>query len=242
MISKNYKSLGLLIALSVAASIEEYDTLAGKEGAALESAVNNEIYRGTLAEFRSTFCDRVATTYGKPRKVKPSGKTKKGENGEEVETEVYAETEGVFIDRVLAELAAERGHPEVDRVVEFKPVLDKLLAETETLEDGTVVPLIRFDPKRAERKEQGPKKLPEIYKRAALAVQQGGNLDKFIAKYGVVVPEIPTPGVDATEEQQLAYLAAVDAAKLEAAAYKMKFLEDAEEAQRKAEMANKYSV
>ena len=242
----------LVISVAVASSVEEYDRLAGQTGAALESANNNEIYRGVLADFRYYFTEEFQKEMKEQypshaellRQTKSTGKKKRGSDDEEGVT--YAEAEGAYMKRALAVLASIKNVPEVP-ITDFQYIADRVMAQPEldaagnpVLEDvlddsgqptGEKKPklLIRFDPSRAERGERGPKTLPKIYVRAAEQLWSNGKADGFIAHYKLTV----TPAEDADE-------AAIKALKIDAIARKIKSLEDAERA--KEDLANKYAV
>lgn len=53
------KTLGFELSVTVPDSVEDFDKLAGKPGAALTEAINNVIYRGWNNDFRATFLERV---------------------------------------------------------------------------------------------------------------------------------------------------------------------------------------
>ena len=84
------RSLGLEFPVQVPSSAEEYDQAAGKEGACLDSAVDNALYRGHLAKFRTAFIKAVEAETGEPREV--LGKDDKGKD--------VLEKEGVYFKRV----------------------------------------------------------------------------------------------------------------------------------------------
>lgn len=62
-------SLGYPLTFKGPKTAEVYDRRAGKVGATLESAVENDIYRGTLPEWQSEFADYLSKTYGQERLV-----------------------------------------------------------------------------------------------------------------------------------------------------------------------------
>lgn len=108
------KCLGIRYPHEVPETTEEYDALAGKQGAALESATSNVIYRSSNAVFRRELASLVEDSTGIERKTEQTG-TKtvkvKGEDGEVTETEEpiveYSETEKTYFDRVCDELGLE---------------------------------------------------------------------------------------------------------------------------------------
>jgi len=90
MINKIQPSLGLEVNVPVPETVAEFDQLAGKEGACLENATNNVVYRSILAQFRRLLVTVVEDISGIKRELVDSGKTKKEKNdaGEEVDVPV----------------------------------------------------------------------------------------------------------------------------------------------------------
>lgn len=146
------------------ATVEEFDQNAKRSGACLDEAVNNCVYRGSLAEFRDTFCEQLESTSGVERATKDSGK--KDDKGQPILT--YTETEGDYAKRV----AAEKG---VD-ITSFQSLADSVAAA------------IVFDASARERKAPTPKKLPDWAKKVAEEFLSGAkSLDKFTAAYHKIV-------------------------------------------------------
>jgi hypothetical protein len=101
------KCVGVSYNLSVPETSEEYDQIAGKIGACVESANKNVIYRQSNAQFRAFYCDAVEEDTGIERQTKVvATKTHTDEDGNETTEDVlgYAETEKKYLDRVYAEL------------------------------------------------------------------------------------------------------------------------------------------
>jgi hypothetical protein len=92
----NVSSLGFSLTKEVPSTVEEYNALAPKrENAVLEDAINNTLYRGTLAEFRGALLEELSTLTGVERGiVKPA-------TSEEADDAVY-ESEGKWWKRILA--------------------------------------------------------------------------------------------------------------------------------------------
>jgi hypothetical protein len=229
--------VALSLSLLVPENVDEFDALAKKPGACLASGIANEIYRGVLADFRAEFCDEFEAELAKEfpdatelkRKTKASGRKKKVEGGAEEDILTYAEAELEYVRRALAVLAGLRGVGEVP-ITEFQPVADRVLAKTEEIEvDGVkvAVPLIRFDPSRAERGERGPKTVPKVYQKAAENIIAAGKRDAFIEKHGVTI----TMPENADEAKQAEVYK-------DAIARKIQALEEAERA--KIDLTNKY--
>lgn len=152
------RSLGLDLAVKVPESVDEFNTLAGNANACLDEATNNILYRSWLADFRSTYCEKLETTAGIERKTRDTGK--KDTKGEPVL--VYDESEAEFVKRVCAEKGVE--------ITAFKSLADEVAAG------------IAFDPKATERKTAGPKKLPKMYLEIAQKVLDAGAAEAVAAK------------------------------------------------------------
>lgn len=236
----------LTLNVPVASSIDEFDKLSGRDGAALDSANNNEVYRGVLADFRYYFCEelqkQLKTEY--PQHPELARQLKKKEKDDDADA--YSEPELKYFRRVLATLASIKGVPEILPTV-YQPLADYVMSLNETDADGKDVlfddvdengnpvkvtkKLIRFDPSRSERAERGPKQLPKVYIKAAETIFGQGNADAFIKHYQLT-PVIPEDKVD--DET------VVKAAKIDVIARKIKALEDAERA--KEDLSAKYAI
>lgn len=164
MKTKTYSSLGLNVTLSVPESVEEFDQNAKRSGACLDEATNNVVYRGSLAEFRDSFCEKLSEQSGVSRLTKSSGK--KDADGNDIL--VYAESEAEYAKRVAAEKNVE--------VSTFQPLADEVAAS------------ITFDAAARERKAPAPKKLPDWAKKVAEEFLAGTkSLPKFAAAYEKLV-------------------------------------------------------
>ena len=150
--------MGLTVNLSVPSTVEEFDSNAKLAGACLAEAINNAVYRGSLADFRSEFCDALETKYSINRKTEGTGKFRvEGEQKEEILK--YVETEGEFVVRVKAE----------DNISD---------ADLQTLADE-VASKIAFDASARERKPAAPKKLAAKYVEHAKKLIAGGKIDEL---------------------------------------------------------------
>lgn len=174
MKTQQFKTLGLLVKLFVPSTVEEFDANAKRAGACLEEATNNVIYRGSLAELRDLIIHgreevkvdgKVTVTAFKGLEdiTGIARKTKKVKSGkEQKEVEVYDETEGEYIERVVAEKKVE--------LTTFQSHFDAAAS------------LVAFDASARERKPAGPKKLADKYKVIAADFISGKkSLDKFNA-------------------------------------------------------------
>lgn len=201
MVTKQVKTLGLLINVLVPASVEEYDQLAKKSGAALESANANTIYRSVLAKVRDGFTDKLAELTGIARKTKESGKFEKfpdgskNDAGEDVAGKddpskpilVYIETEADYFDRVIVETKSPR---------ESFASLVQEVADT-----------VKFDPSASEATPKGPKVTAAIYLKTAQDLIDAGRGEIVAAKLSeslglVVEPTKESLGAAIAEDQR----------------------------------------
>lgn len=194
MKTKTYNSLGLEVPFQVPESVEEFDANAKRAGACLDEAINNVIYRGSLAEFRDLFLHGRPAGEGLPafngidaitgieRKTKT---VKKGDK----EAEEWDETEAEYFKRVCAQLGKE---PKA-----FQDLANAAAA------------LIAFDASARERKAPVPKKLSEEFKTAAknaLAKYDDGKITKNIRKYLPDVADFVRTGDEAKDIETLGWL------------------------------------
>ena len=180
MKTREYKSLGLKVAFQVPENVQEFDTNAKKDGACLDEAINNVIYRGSLAEFRDTFLHgRKAepAADGKPAISEIKGvegitgierltEPVKGKDGKPVVKDgepvtKYSESEGDYFERVLAQTNK--------KAEDFQSLADEVASS------------IAFDASASERKATGPKKLAQKYKLTAARILAGPNLSSFVS-------------------------------------------------------------
>lgn len=187
MVEKIFSSLGVDFKHQVPASIEEFDLNAKKSNACLDEAINNVVYRNSLAEFRDAFI------YGLPAltpdlekgittsRAKVAGlqeisgiprKTKTEKRGDK-EVQVPDESEATYVKRV----AAEKGWEGTD---------DAAHPELQAIADA-IAPHILFDASATERKAAGPKKLPEDYLNAAKRIFANGNQEVWAKKFGLTL-------------------------------------------------------
>jgi len=174
MKTQQFKTLGLNVNLSVPTTVEEFDANAKRAGACLEEATNNVIYRGSLAELRDLIIHgrdeekvdgkvTVTAFKGLEEVTGVSRKTKKVKSGkEQKEVEVYDETEGEYLERLVATKKVE--------LSTFQSHFDAAAA------------LVAFDASARERKPAGPKKLAEKFKTIATEFLSGKkSLEKLNA-------------------------------------------------------------
>jgi len=241
---RNYKSLGLNVALLVPETVQEFDANAKKEGACLNEGINNVVYRGALAEFRDTFLHgrkEEPAADGKPAVTEIKGVEQltgverltepvKGKDGKPVVKDgeavtKYSESEGDYFDRVCAT---------TNRTPEsFQALADEVAAQ------------IVFDASATERKPAGPKKLAQKYKLTAARILAGPNLGNFVSTKLSNIGKTFTATGDMTKTYEGTYTAADGTTKTikvsdkdaEALGWLVKELSDWQDAQRLAEMA-----
>lgn len=122
MKKQTFKSLGIEIALNVPENVDEFDLNAGggttpKPGTCLAEAINNVVYRGSLADYRANFLEALELLTGNERKTEPTGKKVKvsvknadGSTSEVEEDQLkFAETEAEYFNRIVAESGKEIG-------------------------------------------------------------------------------------------------------------------------------------
>jgi hypothetical protein len=177
MVSKQVNTLGFELNVQVPDSIGEYDNLAKKQGAALESAVLNVLYRSVFAKFRAQFAEAVENNTGIERLTEPTGKKVKNEDGTKEDGVRFSETEKVYFDRVCAQLAAsgEFGSTEA-AAASFAGLAQETIAS------------IAFDPSESEKTPAGPKKVAKAYITLAEKANAAGKLsalaDQLSSKLG----------------------------------------------------------
>jgi hypothetical protein len=168
MINKTVSSIGFDLGVNVPETIDEYDALAKKAGAALESAVFNVLYRSTLAKFRAAFSEAVENNTGIPRKTevitKMDGTAKIDEESGEPMTR-YIETENEYFKRVLAQLVLQGAFPSTEAAA----------ASFQTLAQSTM-DSIPFDPSETERAPSGPRTVAKAYIKLAEQAEKSGKL------------------------------------------------------------------
>ena len=193
-----FKSLGLVVELNVPSSASEFDQLARKEGACVDEAVRNVVYRGCLAEARDILLHgqkadaetgAVAITgmddmFKMERGTEPvldkDGKPKKNAKGEELTK--YSETEEDFFKRIVA----------THNVTE---------ADQQSLM-STVCAAITFDPSATERKPAVPKKLAAKYVENAKKLLAGGKIEELNKRLHKTIGNVFTATGDETKDAE----------------------------------------
>lgn len=157
------KSVGVTYTVEVPESAEEYDQLAKKQGACVEAANANVIYRSLNAQFRSQLADAIEEETGHERATKVTGTREvEDEDGNKTTEDIveYAETEKKFLDRVYAEEGLET---EEQRMARFGELIKNIQAS------------LVFDPSERERSAGPAKKARKLYREAAEAIEEAAG-------------------------------------------------------------------
>lgn len=186
-------TLGFKLNYEVPSSVEEFDRLAKRNGAALDEANKNVIYRSVLATFRDGFLhglDEVKDSGGNvvrsaikgleeltdiKRAVKVTKPEVKDADGKITQEEVTAwdEKEDAYKERVFATLATNGTFPSTEAAA---------ASYQTTAQD--VINAIAFDPSKTERQSAGPKTTPKTYFGIADAlIEMAGSIDLAAAKF-----------------------------------------------------------
>lgn len=101
MTNKTVKCVGVNYTISIPETAAEFDSLAKREGACVDEAVNNVIYRGTNADFRSAYLDALIAKTGIERELVDDPSGKKDEKG--AVKQVPKNSEGKDVDIIVAQ-------------------------------------------------------------------------------------------------------------------------------------------
>lgn len=193
---------------SVAETAAEYDQLAKKENACVDSANNNTIYRSTLADFRYNFLHGVdavgkegdekyvpgivgfEAVTGIDRKTRETGKFR-GEGELKEPIVVWDETEVDYFKRALGELVKAQTGVEIDGELVGPFASIEAAAEAFNALAQRHLNAIPFDPSETEKKPAGPKKIAAIYVAVAKKLVAAGRAESAAAeltsKLGITV-------------------------------------------------------
>lgn len=173
MVDQTIKSLGLDVVVQVPATPEEFASLGGD---VMKEANNNVLYRSFLAELRERFCERLSAFTEIKRKTKPGNKKKDGSVGQDL----WDESEGKFVDRVLAETETEiEAHADLMEEAQKGGYVPTGATEA--------IAALVFDPKASEGGNAGPKTPAKTYLNAAQQVIDAGNADKVAANLSKIL-------------------------------------------------------
>lgn len=187
-------TLGFKLGFNVPSTVEEFDQLAKRSGAALDEAIKNVIYRSVMNVFRDTFLhgrdeekdeagnvkvpaikglDEKTGIERKSKVTKPEARNEKGEITQE-EVSSWDESEQKYFDRVMATLVQRGDYPSIEAAV--------LAFQTDA---QAVLDTIVFDPEKQPRTAGGPKKTPKSYVEVAEALIElsGGNVEEAVRRF-----------------------------------------------------------
>lgn len=112
------RSLGMEILIPTPESVAEFDQCANKQGAHLEYAVAEGIYRSVLPKIRAALFERLETETGIKRKVVD---TKTVGSGDDAKTVDILEKDSIYFKRICTELSVEPSH--------FQPIANEIASE-----------------------------------------------------------------------------------------------------------------
>lgn len=212
------------LVFSVAESAAEYDALAKKENACVDSANNNTLYRSVLAQFRGNFLHGVDAIgkegdekyvpgiegfeqiTGIDRKTRETGKTRgDGETKEPIV--VWDETESEYFKRALGEIVKSSKTVTINGET-FGPFtsIETAAAAFQPLaqEHLNAIP---FDPSETERQPKGPVKIAKVYIAVAEKLLAAGRGEAAAAdltsKLGITVePTVDSLSRAISEDQR----------------------------------------
>lgn len=181
------------LSYSVPSTVEEFDKLAQRSGAALDEANKNVLYRAVLNQARYGFLHGIEEvkdgenviqsvivgleeSTGIERKTKVTKPEVKDADGKITQEEVtiWAETESDFEDRVYATLVKDGKFPSIEAAAaSYRSLMQDVLNA------------LPFDPKKQERQTSGPKKTPKTYFGIADALIErcAGNVEDAVARF-----------------------------------------------------------
>jgi len=179
-------SLGYALKHTVPSTVHEFDRLAGKEGAALDSAIYNVEYRGTLASFRENFVDWLANQTGIERPTE-AVLNKDGTPALDEDKEPkyrYVNTEAKDEALIIATVAKDGLQTESGLVTfaSIEAVKAHFASDAQRHLDA-----IAFDPAESERKPTAPKKVAKQYVTLAQSAHDKGTIVAFAAKLAEIL-------------------------------------------------------
>lgn len=147
---------GLKFTTMTPESVQEHDTLARRDGAALEGAINDTWYRGVFPDFWEAIAYILSRKYNVERRLKPhpQGKTYAEGDRKGQPIMVSDESDPELVDRIAA-LQSDDPKKWLREVVQ--PICDEVGANGWDYEnaDGTIEHVtIAYDPSERERKER----------------------------------------------------------------------------------------
>lgn len=160
-------TLGFKVNVAVPSTVEEYDQLAGKAGAALESANMNVVYRSWNNQFREAMSDHLAAVTSIKRETEivlnKDGSQKIDEETKQP-VERYTETAADHVDRVFATLVKDGKAASVEAATHAYSTDAQKIADS-----------ISFDPAERQPKATGPKKVAQKWIALATEIATRGE-------------------------------------------------------------------
>jgi len=183
-----YESLGHLITVNVPSTIEEFDQMAGKAGAALEEAIDHVVMHSLLGKVRPA----LAALVEEETKIKQTRDTGRKTLVNGVETPILEElSEKAYLAMVAAQ---QPGYDPEAEVGPFQKLADRLSAGGDKE--------IKFDPKAQKRTGLGPVLAKAYKENAAKFLADAKNLPKVLKNLGKVLGKTIEVVGTTPEEQQ----------------------------------------
>lgn len=162
--TRTYDCLFGKITLALPTTVEEYDKLAGREGAALDAAVKQTVYHKTLGDAREAIVEAAEAAFDFARLEIDTGKKTKKENKP---ITVWEEPDD-YVKRLFAEKGWDRNNPPA----EWTDLTSKLEIE--------------FDPS-ARVRESKAKTLAKVYVAAVDQIYKAGKQATAAEKLGLTL-------------------------------------------------------
>lgn len=177
MQSKTVKCVGVNYTISVPETAAEFDALAKREGACVEEAINNTIYRGTNADFRDAYLGALCEKYSYTRPTEPDKSGAKDAQGNP--RLVFVNSEKKEIDIIIAANS-------IDEATQ-QAIADEVMGSV----DDKGNPVVVFDPSQRERKPREVAIGKQDLADAKVIVADSEKLAKFVKnakkKFDVVI-------------------------------------------------------
>lgn len=219
MTKQLFSSLGCDVPLNVPSTVDEFNSSAWATtpedkrigNPCLTEAINNIVYRTSLAEFRDLFLhgrDAVKDDQGNvkvPAVVGIDGMTfeYKDVNGQLVTGKIERTTK-----QIQLKSKDKSGNPEFredwdeSEATYFNRVLLLTGKKAEHFQDhaNNIAALIEFDASQRERKSAGPRKLPKVYEEAAASIVEQGGFATAVSKIAKVLGKAIEPSGDKAKD------------------------------------------
>lgn len=164
MATNTYNCLYGTVKINVPDSVEDFDTLGGKIGLALETAIKYVVYHKTLGEVREDIVEACVKAFDVARLEIDTGRKRKADGS----AILVDEDADAYVKRLFAEKGWDVEAPPKEYL--------ELVANLE----------ITFDPSAKER-ERKAKVLAKMYLEAAKRIIANGNQAKWASEFGITL-------------------------------------------------------